>query len=316
MRALVTGAFGFAGYHLVEHLSREGDEVLGTHVEAHPAHTLCRAQRLDIVDASACIETVRSYAPDAIYHLAGVAFGPDVERNFQRGLEINVGGFINILKGAALAMRPIRVVLISSAEVYGKVTPDKLPLTEDTDPYPANDYGYTKLCAELAFRRYSQASQVRAVAIRAFNHIGVGQRPDFVVASFAQQLARIALKKAPPVISVGNLEARRDFSDVQDIVRGYRLAALKGSGTYNLCSGRAVSIQAILDELIQIAACKVDIVRDPNRMRPSDTPEVRGSPEKAMRELGWAGATTPLRTSLERIFGYWLEREKDTPATP
>jgi GDP-4-dehydro-6-deoxy-D-mannose reductase len=309
MRSLVTGAFGFAGWHLVTHLLEKGDQVLGTHVEARPSHQLCEAAPLDVTDTEACRKLLDRFQPEVVYHLAGVSFGPDAERDFNAGLTVNVGGLFNVLAASARLNRDLAFVFISSAEVYGGVPPERLPIQESEPLKPVNNYGLSKLLAEQVFLRFERVPRLRPVIIRAFNHIGAGQRPDFMVPSFAQQLARIAHRKAEPVLQVGNLEARRDFSSVSDIVRGYRLAAERGRGVYNLCSGTSSPVRSILDQLIEISGLTVEVRPDPSRLRPSEIPDVRGSYSKAEREFGWAGPTVTLSRSLREVYEYWLGRE-------
>jgi GDP-4-dehydro-6-deoxy-D-mannose reductase len=159
--------------------------------------------------------------------------------------------------------------------------------------------------AELIPLRYSN-SKLNVIIARPFNHIGPGQRAEFVVSSFAQQLAKIKLGKQEPVISVGNLDAKRDFCDVRDIVRGYRLAAEKGRGVYNFCSGHPVAISDVLNQLITISGCQVEIKQSPDRMRTSDIPENYGSLAKINSELGWK-PEIELRTSLVDCYNYWIK---------
>ncbi len=310
MRALITGASGFVGNHLVPHLVAAGDEVLGTGL---PVNSPAEAPPpwptvpLDIRDASACRKVIDEFRPDVIYHLAGMAFVPDAERDFNQALLVNVAGTYNIFNSRHDLRMNCKIVFISTGEVYGRIDPSDLPVTESTPLRPANNYSLSKVMAELLSERFLRQSWVPCVMMRPFNHIGPGQRPDFAVSSFAQQLARIACGKADPVLHVGNLDAKRDFTDVRDIVRGYRLAALMGTGTYNLCSGKGVAMSEILNTLIQIAGVKVNIERDPARLRPSDVPEIYGSYARAAKELNWRPEIS-LQQSLQDVYASWLAR--------
>ena len=308
MRALVTGALGFAGRHLCEYLKSCGDTVLGTRIPGEAIDASIETEPLDVQDSVSCAKLVQDFQPDAVYHLAGIAFVPEAERDFERAVLVNSIGTYNMCKPTSQLSKETGFVLISSAEVYGKFSQEELPLHEGLTPRPANNYSASKLMAEVAITRFSYDSKHRAVSIRAFNHIGPRQNTAFVVASFANQLAQIAKKKSPPVMRVGNLDAKRDFIDVRDIVRGYRVAALKGRGIYNMCSGTAHSIQSILDTLIEISGLAVTIERDPSRMRPADTPEIRGSFAKAHQELGWRPELS-IKQSLHDIYHYYLARE-------
>lgn len=300
MRVLVTGAGGFVGHYLVAHLQACGDEVLATDA------TSDRATPLDVSDPECCRAHISSFHPQVVYHLAGISFVPDAERDFGRTLQVNVAGVQHLLAACAAEQRPMTFVLVSSAEVYGRSAALTLPLTEETPLAPANNYGLSKQFAEMVATRF-QSDTLRIVVMRPFNHIGPGQRADFVASTFAQQLALIAKGRSEPVLRVGNLDARRDFSDVRDVVRAYRLAAERGNGVYNLGAGRAVAVHELLDTLVAIAQCDVRIEPDPARMRPSETPELYASIARAQRELGWEPQIS-LRQSLEDIYRWWFER--------
>lgn len=312
MRALITGASGFVGHHLIQHLLECGDEVIGTGLsDPHSLTSNSGVQQLqlDVRDSRRVRQVVLNTAPDVIYHLAGIAFVPEAERNFELALAVNAGGTLSIVDAASALPKAVTVVLVSTGEVYGKVLPPELPLEESSITKPCNHYALTKVMAEAVPLRYVDSAHLRTVTIRPFNHIGAGQDERFVASSFARQLARIALGKADSRILVGNLEAERDFSDVRDIVRGYRLAALHGKGLYNFGSGRAVPVQYLLDTLISISGLSVTIERDPSRLRPSDMPVHYCCREKAKRELGWT-PTYALEETLRWIYEDALRGEE------
>lgn len=311
MRALVTGACGFVGKHLINHLIAQGDDVLGTGLGLQEGSLPCPVAEFDVTDSMRSVDIVKSFNPEVIYHLAGIAFVPQAEENFSQALLVNVGGTSSIYSLCAMLQLPVTIILISSAEVYGRITPEDLPLTEETAIVPNNNYSLSKAMAELVVRRYSNVDTIRSVIMRPFNHIGPGQNDRFVASSFARQLACVKAGKTEPVISVGNLDARRDFSDVRDVVRAYRLAAEKGEGIYQTSSGRSCSIQEILDTLIEISGLSVEVKRDPARMRPSLVPEIRGTYDRARAELDWE-PEIDLRTSLQDVYDYWLSLESTT----
>ncbi len=311
MKALVTGATGFVGRHLVRHLLECGDEVLGTYLGEAPQDFPCQLLPLDITDSFRCQVLISEYKPDTIYHLAAIAFVPEAEKDFRRTMDINVTGAHNIYRACDVLQQRLSVVFISSGEVYGKVTPDQIPITELTPINPNNNYSLSKAMGELVALRYSTSGLIRPIVMRAFNHIGPGQHRSFVVSSFAEQLAQIKLGKLPPVVRVGNLEARKDFTDVRDVVRAYRLAAEKGAGIYNVGSNKAVAVQELLNTLIDISGVKVTVEIDPLRFRPVEIKEIRCSYEKASQELGWAPQIS-IRKSLEEAFNLWLA-EHSTP---
>jgi GDP-4-dehydro-6-deoxy-D-mannose reductase len=289
MRVLITGAAGFVGRYLIEHCLSCDDNILATDrsVDKYSNKTNLNWVNLDVSDYNKVNLVISDFKPEIVYHLAGMAFVPEAENNFDRALLVNVGGTNNIIRTCHLLQLGCTVLLVSSAEVYGKISDRELPITENTPLRPANNYSLSKLMAEQVAQRYQQFGYVRTIIARPFNHIGPGQDSRFVVSSFCEQLTKISKGQSAPIIKVGNLDARRDFSDVRDIVRAYRLAAISGQGVYNFGSGRAISIKSILDQLIKISGVNVTIEQDPTRMRPSEVPIVYGSFEKAYKELGW-----------------------------
>jgi GDP-4-dehydro-6-deoxy-D-mannose reductase len=304
MKALVIGANGFVGRHLVSHLQQRGDEVYGTVVGAALPELEGRCFSLDITDYQRAGDVIREVAPEVVYHLAAIAFVPEAENNFELALRINVGGTSNIVRHCHLINRAIKVIFISSAEVYGQIQPGELPIRETTPLRAANNYSLSKQMAELVVDRYQRQGTINSVIVRPFNHIGPGQDSRFVVSSFAQQLAMIAHRKAPATLSVGNLEARRDFSDVRDVVRAYRLLAEKGRGVVNIGSGQARSIREVLESLIKISGLDVEVRQDPERMRGPEVPELYGSIERAREECGWQPEIS-FEQSLRDVYHSW-----------
>jgi GDP-4-dehydro-6-deoxy-D-mannose reductase len=304
-RALVIGANGFVGRHLVTHLKQLGDEVVSAGLRvpnSAEGDFLC----VDITDARSVRTVLQAARPDVTYHLAGIAFVPEAEEDFDKVLRINVAGAANVVRQCHLLEKKTSLVFVSSAEVYGSIKPRDLPLTEATSITPSNNYSLTKRMAEMVVERYSRIGHVRCFIVRPFNHIGPGQDRRFVTANFALQLAKIAHRQAEPVLRVGNLEARRDFSDVRDVVRGYRLLSQADGGVYNLGSGEATSIQTILDTLIEVSGVKVEVVQDPDRMRGPEVPELYGSYARIERACGWK-PQIPLRQSLQDVYRYWFD---------
>lgn len=309
MKALVVGAGGFVGSYLVKHLIESGDEVYATTVGVGAASGLGdRGFRLDITDKEACRDVIQRCKPDVVYHLAGISFVPEAEADFDKTLVINVGGTSHLVRECHLLATGVRFLFVSSAEVYGAVKASELPIIEENHVRPSNNYSLSKRMAELVVERYGRQGEVRCTTVRPFNHIGPGQNSRFVVSNFALQLARIAHKMVPPVIEVGNLEARRDFSDVRDIVRAYRLLVVnEKEGVYNLGSGNARSIQEILDLLIKVSGVSVEVRVDPARMRGPEVKELYASCDKAASACGWHPAIS-LEESVRDVYQYWLDR--------
>jgi GDP-4-dehydro-6-deoxy-D-mannose reductase len=280
MRTLVTGADGFAGRHAVERLQ-------AADIETIPFSG-------DVRDAGACLAQVRDARPDAVLHLAAIASVADAWRNPGAVSDVNVGGTRNLLAAVRAAVPDARFVLVSSAEIYGAVPETEQPIDETAPPRPPSPYAASKLEAEALARE----AGLDAVIARPFPHIGPGQDTRFAIASFASQIAEIE-RGAEPVLRVGNLDARRDISDVRDVVGAY-LALLTGgatAGPYNVCSGRAVRIGDVLSSLLALARTEIEVRPDPARLRPADIPLLLGSPARIERDLGWR-AERPLEQTL------------------
>ena len=284
MRVLVTGATGFVGRHLLPALREAGHEpiALGGPQDAPPAVAL------DLQDAEAVRAAVAAVAPDGIVHLAGQAFVPQSVADPLGTLAVNATGTAHLLEAARACDKPVRVLVVSSAEVYGIQRPERMPLDETAQVRPGNAYAASKMAAETYALAWHRSYGLDTLVARPFNHIGPGQDVRFVVASFARQLAEIAAG-APPLMRVGNLEAQRDFLDVRDVVAAYVLLLANGrpGEVYNISSGRAVAIREVLRQLITIARVPVEIRDDPERMRASDLPILSGDATKLRVETGW-----------------------------
>lgn len=314
-KALITGVAGFAGSHLAQHLVDNGWDVTGVDRQGVPLNNLAgimekfTLEECDILRSTEVRNILKRGKPDVVFHLAAVSFVPSAEDAPQAAFETNVRGSLNVFEECRKQVPGARVILISSAEIYGKVTPEDVPLKEDREPCPANIYALTKLCSENIARYYGRASSTTAVVLRPFNHIGPRQNPNFVTSSFAKQIAEIEAGKKPPVIEVGNLEAARDFTDVRDTVRGYRLAAEKceSGKPYNICSGKAYVIRDILEKLLEISGAEIDVRQDPSLLRKSEVPILRGDHTRFSNATGW----TPrfdINTTLRDILDYWREQ--------
>ncbi len=307
MRALVIGGGGFVGNHLIQHLFEQGDTVLATTNTGRESVSGCEVFDLDITDGVATLDLIQRARPDVVYHLAAIAFVPQAESDFQLALAVNVGGTSNVVKGCVSLGTCPGLLFVSSAEVYGQVKPSEVPLREENPLRPSNNYSLSKRMAELVVERYDRQGKVRSCIARPFNHIGPGQDSRFVASNFALQLARVAHGLTSPTLQVGNLEARRDFSDVRDIVKAYRALGIKERGVFNLGSGRCVSIRELLDTLIKVSGVTVDIRPDPARMRGSEVPELYGLNERATEASGWR-PTISLEQSLADVYQYWFDR--------
>jgi GDP-4-dehydro-6-deoxy-D-mannose reductase len=275
VHAFLTGGAGFVGQWLQEHLSASGDEV--------------DAPEVDVTDGAALREVVLTAKPDAIYHLAAISNVGESWDDPVRTLEVNATGTLNLLEAARALARPPTVLLVCSAEVYGQVATEDLPLTEDAPLRPVSPYAASKVAAEFLGLQAYLAHQLPVVRARAFNHIGPGQAPTFVVSSLARQIAEVERRGGGSVM-VGNLSTRRDFTDVRDVVRAYRLLVERGTAgdVYNVCSGQAVAVEEVARRLIALAHADLQLEVDPARVRKVETPVLLGSPAKLAAATGWA----------------------------
>ncbi|MCY3021052.1 MAG: GDP-mannose 4,6-dehydratase [Planctomycetota bacterium] len=315
MRVLITGCEGFAGSHLAEHCLGMGDEVWGT---CRPgAKTVNLAQQLDRITLRvgdlAQPDFVRGILREAhfdiVFHLAAIGVVHDAQREPARTYEVNLLGGIHLLEAVRTQSPRTRVVVVSSAEVYGLVKPENLPVTEDQPVAPANIFAASKAALELAAHPFVYTYGLHVVIARPFNHTGPRQRPDFVCPTFAEQIVKVE-NGSEPVIRVGDLSPRRDFSDVRDIARGYRLLGLHGAKgeAYNLTSGTSETVEHILHTLVQMARVKVEIRRDPARVRETDVMDVRGSYAKIKAATGWT-PEIPLAKTLRDLLNWYRDQQ-------
>lgn len=316
MRVFVTGPTGFAGSHLVDLLLAGGHEVTGlVHAgsghQPTPDHPCFRPFAGDLLDVESLKAGIFGCEPEVIYHLAGHALTNRSWENPALSLALNAGGTANLLEAARIFGRP-KVVVVTSADIYGRIAPDALPITEETTPAPAHPYGVSKWTAGRMVRLFWERYGLPVVEARPFNHIGPRQAKGFVVPDFASQLAAIELGRQRPRISVGNLSAERDFTDVRDVVRAYMALAENGrpGETYLICSGEPTSIEWILETLIGFVSVEVEVVRDPERMRPSEVPRLVGSYGKIFKDTGWR-PEIGLERSLRDAFEDWVGRNNE-----
>jgi GDP-4-dehydro-6-deoxy-D-mannose reductase len=307
---LVTGGSGFVGPYLIAALEAANRPVvaLGQAPERvagapWPPAVSPTWVDVDLRDRRALDRLVAEVQPAEIYHLAGLSSVADSFADPAPTYEVNVMGTLYVLDAVRRFVPDARVLLVSSAEVYGGLTS---PLTEACPFYPANPYAASKVAAEMIAVEQYRSHGLQVIRARAFNHTGPGQVPRFVVASFAQQIAQIEAGRQAPVMGVGNLSARRDFLDVRDVVDAY--VALMGHGeagrAYNVCSGQAVAMQDILDGFLAEAKVAITVEVDPALVRPVDVPELVGSHAALSAATGWA-PRFPLRQTLADVLAYW-----------
>ena len=314
MRALITGIAGFAGSHLAELLVPARHQVCGTQLPGESLVNLAAVQqkielaRCDITSRADVLHAFETAQPDWVFHLAGQASVGDSFHNPGLTIDVNVKGTVNVLEAARLMPRPPRTIIVTSAEVYGYLTDDDLPVNESAPLAPVHTYAVSKVAAHYLGRAYFQTFGVPLIEARPFNHIGPRQRLGFVVPDFASQIAAIMEGQQPPVITVGNLTPKRDFTDVRDVARAYLRLAQSGEPgqVYHICSGRAYAIRDILDGLLALCDRPVEVKIDPKRVRPAKMPVLLGDAERIKQGVGW-GPSIPLEQTLADTLSYWQQ---------
>jgi GDP-4-dehydro-6-deoxy-D-mannose reductase len=298
VRALVTGAGGFVGGHLVRHLEDAGDEVV--QVERN-------VDGIDIADAPAISRVITQAAPEVVYHLAGAA---DVGGSWSEPYETfmaNAVGTLNVVEASRTAgVR--RVLAVTSADVYGHVTEAELPLDEDQPLRPVSPYAASKVAADAVAQQAWLGHRFPVIRVRAFNHLGPGQSDRFLAPSLAARIARNE-RDGGDEVPIGNMTPMRDITDVRDVVRAYRLLMTDGTpgDVYNVCSGRAVSVKELADLLLGMARRPMRLVTDPDLQRPVDIPVLVGDSTRLAKATGWA-TTIPLEQTLADVLADWRER--------
>jgi GDP-4-dehydro-6-deoxy-D-mannose reductase len=317
MKSLITGCAGFAGSHLADYLLGKGEEVVALvgidedraniqHIERH-LQIVCA----DLRDFDRVLEVVQSSMPQRIYHLAAFSSPAESLENPQLPYQVNFMGTLNLLSAWLRVGMDCRFLLVSSADVYGIVPREKLPLLEEMELHPVNPYAGSKAAAEILALQFFRSYALPIVLVRPFNHTGPRQSSKFVCSKFARQVAEIDLGVHPPTILAGNIHVVRDFSDVRDIVRGYHDLLEKGEPgeVYQLCSGHPVSIESILKSVISFASKPVQVSVDKSLLRHHEAAEVWGDYSKARLAVGWEprhGLTDTLRA----LKLYWEAKVK------
>lgn len=309
---LITGGTGFAGTHLINALIEKGyTNIHSTHFGPQPIPDFTQEihfHALNLTDAEATEKLFADLKPVAVYHLASFAA---VGKSFERAgslLNNNITLQLNVLNAIKNSCPESRLLVIGSAEEYGKTDLKAGESIDESFPLnPAEPYGVSKVAQDLLSQTFFYAFKLQVIRVRPFNHIGEGQTSDFVVSSFASQVASIE-KGTQNTLKVGNLAAVRDFTDVKDMVRAYILLMEEGESgqVYNIGSGNSYTIQYILDTLIKLSGKEIKVETDPSRMRPSDIPYFTANSNK-IKALGWQ-VTIPIEQTLQRILDDWRKR--------
>lgn len=307
MKALVIGGAGFVGNYLITHLINDCKWYVDATKMVNQSIELQNIQQynLDILDKSAVSDLLTSLKPDYIFHLAAqssTAFSwekPDI------AADVNIKGSINILEAVRKLSYKPRILLIGSSEEYGRITADESPIAEDSYIRPCNIYAATKACQNMIGKIYHEAYHMDIIMVRAFNHAGPKQSPIFVISDFCNQVAKIENSLQEPIIKVGNLSVKRDFTDVRDVVKAYSLLTQKGlSGeTYNVGSGKAVTLEDVLNIILSYSK-EITIEVDPAKLRPVDVPIIEADIRKLQNCTGWE-RKIPLSKTILDTLNYW-----------
>lgn len=314
-RVLITGVTGFAGSHLAEFLLGLGDlDVFGTVRWRSKRDNIRHISGLKLIecelrDAVSVEKTMDEVRPDYVFHLAAQSFVPTSWTAPADTLVNNLVGQLNLFEAARRLKLNARFQLACSSEEYGLVLPEETPITEDSPLRPLSPYGVSKVAQDLLGYQYFKSYGLYIVRTRTFNHTGPRRGHVFATSNFARQIAEIEAGMRAAVIQVGNLSARRDFTDVRDVVRAYWMAITRGEPgeVYQICSGKAYAISEVLDMLLAHTKMPIRIEVDPGRLRPSDVPLLLGSFDKFHHQTGWS-PVIPLTETLRDLLDDWRNR--------
>ena len=312
-KVFITGISGFAGSHLAEYLAtQETYDVYGTVFgDGYRVPLIPRDHfiSLDLTDREQTIAVVKKIQPEWIFHLAALSSPAlsfqDPVKTMTNNIEAELNLFLAALEVAGLE----RILVVGSAEEYGKVAKNDLPINETVALNPLSPYAVSKIAQDFLGLQYFLSRRLPVIRVRPFNHTGERQTPVFVVPAFAKQIAEIEAQKIEPVMRVGNLTASRDFTDVKDMVRAYVEAMEQGElgDVYNLGSGRGVAIQEVLNSLLVMSSISIEIKQDPQRLVPADVPELVCDATKFIRLTGWK-TEIPFQDTLKRVLNYWRQQ--------
>ncbi len=297
MRAYLTGGHGFVGQWLCRHLETFGDTVVAPD------------ESVDITDKGAISKALISAEPEVIFHLAALSHVGESWAEPGEVFRVNAEGTLNVVQASLELKNKPRVIVVSSAEVYGIVSPSDLPLHENSETRPVTPYAGSKLAAEVAALQAFRGSGADVVVVRPFNHVGPMQSERFVVSALAKRIVE-AVKSGASEIKVGNLDSRRDYTDVRDVVRAYRLLAKEGQPgeIYNICSGFDRSVREVADVYLGLAQKDIKLVKDESLTRNADVPVLRGDNAKVRQAVGWQPEIV-FEDTLRDTFDYWLNAQ-------
>jgi len=314
-KILITGITGFAGSHLAEYLlSQNENEIVGVHSSDRNINNIegfkdkIHLIKIDLNNTEDTARIVSEQKPEVIFHLAASA---DVGKSFKDPLGFlnnNTNSQLNILEAVKKAGLETKIIVISSAQVYGYISADNIPTNEKTPLKPDSPYSVSKITQEYLALQYYYTYKLPVVILRPFNHLGPRLAPVFAISRFAKLIAEIEKGKSEPVLTVGNLSAKRDFTDVRDMAKAYALSADKCAlgEVYNIGTGVSFTIAELLDKLLSLSKTKIEIKTDQSLLRPSDNPELRADASKFMTETDWKPEISTDQT-LKDVLDYWRD---------
>lgn len=307
-KALIIGAAGFVGNYLIDHIQKN---CIWSIVVTKMQHEIINRKNiqihdLNILEPETLLAFLKEIRPDYIFHLAAQSSVALSWKNPGLTVDVNIKGMLHVLDAVRELDYKPRLLLIGSGEEYGHVRAEEVPIKEDTIVRPGNIYAATKACQSMIGSIYAEAYHMDIMSVRAFNHIGPNQAPIFVVSDFCKQVADIEKGLQEPVIRVGNLSAKRDFTDVRDVVEAYVLLMEHGKPgeVYNVGSGNALEIQYILDEILKQTASEIKVEVDSGKLRPVDIPVIEADISKLIACTGWK-PKIGLKQTLTDTLEYW-----------
>ena len=316
MKILITGINGFVGSHMAEFLLKmENVEVSGVIYNSDDTYNITHIRNklelfeTDVQNFSEVKDVIAKVLPDKIYHFAAQSL---VHKSFSapnETMSVNINGQLNVFEAVrALNINPF-IQVVGSSDEYGLVNKDETPITEDNPLRPLSPYAVSKVAQDLLGYQYFKSYGLNIIRTRSFNHTGIRRPDNFVLSSFAKQIALIEKDKQEPVIYTGNIDVVRDFSDIKDIINAYWLCLEKGKPgeVYNICSGKAIAVKDALNMLLSLTNKKIETKQDPKRLRESDAPIITGDSTKFQKQTGWK-PQIPLENTLGDLLNWWREK--------
>jgi GDP-4-dehydro-6-deoxy-D-mannose reductase len=316
-KILITGASGFVGGYLLDNLSKQSEnKIFGTYFsddsfvelkKNYPQLNNGQFLKVDLNDKENVFKLIEQVKPDVIYHLAAFSSPWDSFRNPVETINNNINGQINLFEAVrASSLLDTKILVVSSADIYGVVDKKHLPIDEETPLNPTSPYAVSKIAQDYLGLQYFFSYNLKIIRVRPFNHVGPKQTDKFVISAFAKKIIEVEKSGKPGVISVGNLDARRDFTDVRDMVKAYQMIIEKGAAgeVYNIGSGKSYKIADVLEKMLALTTAKIEVKNDLDLNRPADNPELLCDASKFIQLTGWK-SEIPLEKTLKDTLDYW-----------